>query len=77
MELTSGFLAANVEHDRWIDYHYAHCCLILGLAPECLEVTERLTHAGLGNDPMLTLAVNRLYAEALHAAGIVRMRNRF
>jgi tetratricopeptide (TPR) repeat protein len=70
--LAKSVVVSSVQHDKWIEYHYAHCCLILGLTAECSEITERLTHSETGSDPTLGLSVNRLYAEALYEGGASR-----
>jgi tetratricopeptide (TPR) repeat protein len=54
-------------HDLWLDYHYAHCCLLTGrlcAAAEAVRTTSKLSV-----EPSLHLSLVRLHAESLEVAG--------
>ncbi|MGY8669294.1 NB-ARC domain-containing protein [Bradyrhizobium sp. UFLA05-109] len=55
--------------DKWLDYHFGHCFLILRHIPEAIDVAEELIHGDVSDDSNLRLASYRLYAEAIHASG--------
>jgi len=59
----------NGNHDSWIDYHYAHCCLITGKLKKALEVIERLLYVSSDKSSNKRVAFTRLYAEILGSMG--------
>jgi hypothetical protein len=74
-ETFSRLLEEELRHpagrDRWIDYHYAHCCLITGrIATAALALRSALADASAsaGNE-RLFLSLARLQAEVQLALG--------
>jgi tetratricopeptide (TPR) repeat protein len=69
IHLSRPELSPDIERSGWIDYHYAHCCLITGLLTEGLVRIERLIYApgqlGVGE----RVAFTRLYAEIIGSMG--------
>jgi tetratricopeptide (TPR) repeat protein len=56
-------------HDPWLDYHYAHCCFVLGRLSAAAVALRDIEPSGLFDDPKLRLSLARLEAEVLLAAG--------
>lgn len=72
-QLTGEMIAASPDRDPWVDYHHAHCALILGQSEYSRQVTgDMLGRPAVAADPTLRLAASRLHAEALGAAGDYR-----
>lgn len=66
LELSREVLLADGDHSPWIDYHHAHCALVLGHPDYCRRVIEpRLYDPAVVADASMRLSFNRLYAEAL------------
>jgi len=56
----------NPERSPWIDYHFAHCCLIIGRVADAAMAISRVDYSK--NDE-LSLASARLHSEVLRATG--------
>jgi ATP/maltotriose-dependent transcriptional regulator MalT len=69
IQLCATQLANNTDRDTWIDYHYAHCCFIIGRLQESMEIIERLVYAITEKNTSKYLAAARLYAEILANSG--------
>ncbi len=58
------------KRNNWIDYHHAHCWLILGKPKQCLQVIEPLLYKQeIANNEVLRINLSRLYADALGSLG--------
>jgi tetratricopeptide (TPR) repeat protein len=57
---------ADPERDGWIDYHYAHCCVIVGRLSDAFRAVRA---APPTTDPNLRLSLARLQAELLLLLG--------
>lgn len=53
----------------WIDYHYAHCCLITGRLNQGLKVIDPLLYVLEEKDLNQRVAFTRLYAEIIGSMG--------
>src|SRR5215472_7861780 len=62
-------LNENDMRDSWTDYHCGHCCLITGRIQRAFEVIEPLVYRIGNSEPVKRIAVVRLYADLLRAAG--------
>jgi tetratricopeptide (TPR) repeat protein len=62
-------IGANGGRSSWIDYHYAHCCLITGRLKRGLEVIEPLLYVLDEKDSNKRVAFTRLYAEIIGSMG--------
>ena len=70
VELSAEVVRSQPDRDRWIDYHHAHCALILGYSAYCLRLMEPLLYdADVIRNGTQRLAFTRLYAEALGSIG--------
>jgi tetratricopeptide (TPR) repeat protein len=70
VELSAEVVTSQPDRDRWIDYHHAHCALVLGYSAYSLRMMEPLLYdADVIRSPTQRLAFTRLYAEALGSMG--------
>jgi len=60
-------LIENRKRDNWIDYHYAHFCLITGKLRQSLRVIEPILYSSSEYDVNKRLSFMRLYAEIIGA----------
>jgi hypothetical protein len=69
IQIISKELEENDSRNTWLDYDYAHCCLIIGRVKESLRVLEPIVYSTPEQDQNKRLAVIRLYAEILDILG--------
>lgn len=69
-------IAQNMRRSKWIDYHLAHCCLIVGRFRQGLTVIEPLIYL-TPDRPEDHIAYSRLYAEFLATMGDIEKAYQF
>lgn len=69
LELARNLIYSRRVSDLWIEYHFAHCCFVLGLFDETIEHARRILQSATRRDATLRLSASRLYSEALAAIG--------
>src|SRR6185369_14723181 len=69
MQLIETELRSTRSRNGWLDYHYAHCCLITGKLKRGLEVIEPLLYVVGEKDANKHVAFTRLYAEIIGSIG--------
>jgi tetratricopeptide (TPR) repeat protein len=69
MQLIETEIQSTRSRNGWLDYHYAHCCLITGKLKRGLEVIEPLLYVVDEEDANKQVAFTRLYAEIIGSIG--------
>lgn len=69
IELCKTEIDTNGSRSNWIDYHYAHCCLITGRLKSALKIIEPLLYVFDDKSSNKRVAFTRLYAEILASTG--------
>lgn len=61
MRLCDAQIENHADRSRWVDYDYAHCCLIVGQHSSAMRILQPLV--GDSFEPSLDMQIARLYAE--------------